>query len=134
MFDFFGSSNDSAYAREKQELYDVQDGRCMYCAERMRMSGFEIDHRTPRAKGGSDSMRNKQLLCRDCNRRKGAMTDGAFRRKYNLPTISEAGGYPPTRTIRQSDFDDRTEEFAHYRKTRKKWRKKKKSWLARLLE
>ena len=43
-------------------------GRCMKCGSR---ENLEIDHVVPLARGGSNRLENLQLLCQDCNRRKG---------------------------------------------------------------
>ena len=43
-------------------------GRCVKCGSR---ENLEIDHVVPLARGGSNRLENLQLLCRDCNRRKG---------------------------------------------------------------
>jgi 5-methylcytosine-specific restriction endonuclease McrA len=43
------------------------------CAGRMTFDECEVDHRTAYVRGGpSDDPRNAQLLCKSCNRRKGA--------------------------------------------------------------
>jgi len=43
------------------------------CAGRMTFDECEVDHRTAHVRGGpSDDPRNAQLLCKSCNRRKGA--------------------------------------------------------------
>ncbi len=38
-----------------------------------------MDHVTPRAKGGTSHAANFQLLCGNCNRRKGSRTQAAFK-------------------------------------------------------
>lgn len=56
----------------KQTLYQEQDKRCGGCEETFDWIGhFEIDHKTPRSKGGGDNIENLQLLCGWCNRTKG---------------------------------------------------------------
>ena len=40
----------------------------MKCGSR---ENLEIDHVVPLARGGSNRLENLQLLCQDCNRRKG---------------------------------------------------------------
>jgi len=35
---------------------------------------LHVDHKQPIARGGSDELANKQLLCRDCNLSKGSMS------------------------------------------------------------
>jgi len=35
---------------------------------------FHVDHKQPVARGGSEALQNKQLLCRKCNLRKGSMS------------------------------------------------------------
>ena len=42
------------------------------CLRRMRFEECEVDHRTAHARGGPTDLKNAQLLCRSCNRRKGA--------------------------------------------------------------
>ena len=62
----------SLYKRELMEyLLEKFDRKCCYCdAKDCRL---EIEHSTPKALGGSDSLRNLLLACRDCNVKKGAL-------------------------------------------------------------
>ena len=85
----------------KQDLYRSQDGRCMYCGTRQRMDLMDVDHKIPLARGGSDSRRNLQLLCRTCNARKGAKTDREFRAAYRNAGVPQSQTVP-SRAIRQS--------------------------------
>lgn len=59
-----------------------QAGRCVYCAEPLR--DYEVDHRTPVARGGSNGPENLQLLCVWCNRSKGAKTHEGYTVDANL--------------------------------------------------
>ena len=46
-----------------------RDGEvCTYCGT--KIGPFEIDHKTPVAKGGSDNLENLVVSCRSCNRSK----------------------------------------------------------------
>ena len=91
---------------EKRALFDWQKGRCMYCGIKRNLNEFDIDHKNPHSRGGSDSLRNLQLLCRTCNTRKGAKTDGEFRKVFSaiLEPARQAKG-PPSRAIPQSKFE-----------------------------
>ena len=92
----------------KQALYDNQKGKCMYCGMKLRIADMHIDHKNPVKRGGSDSPSNLHLLCQTCNTRKGAMTDGQFRRAYKsvgLLPAREANGRPPGRVIPLSKFE-----------------------------
>lgn len=53
----------------KIAVWQRDQGRCVECGDQ---SELEFDHIIPLAMGGSNTMRNLQLLCGRCNRRKGA--------------------------------------------------------------
>ena len=50
------------------EVWQRDSGRCVACGSQ---ENLEFDHIIPFAMGGSSTARNLQLLCGDCNRRKG---------------------------------------------------------------
>lgn len=70
-----GSASGGVAARQgiplavKRAVWERCDGRCVECRAG---SLLEFDHVIPLAMGGSDGERNLQLLCAECNRRKGA--------------------------------------------------------------
>ena len=54
------------------EAYERQHGVCPLCGTHFELSEMEADHVTPWRDGGRTVPENCQMLCRDCNRRKGA--------------------------------------------------------------
>ena len=56
-------------SRTKQSVWQRDMGRCVECGSKEKL---EYDHIIPVSKGGSNTMRNVQLLCERCNRQKGA--------------------------------------------------------------
>ncbi len=54
------------------EAYERQHGVCPLCGAHFELSEMEADHITPWRDGGRNIPANCQMLCRDCNRRKGA--------------------------------------------------------------
>ena len=56
----------------KRECYERQKGICPLCRKHFPIEEMEADHITPWSEGGRTIRENCQMLCRDCNRRKGA--------------------------------------------------------------
>ena len=52
----------------RQEVLERDGYKCKKCGS---PSYLELDHIIPRARGGATSVRNLQVLCRSCNRKKG---------------------------------------------------------------
>ena len=59
------------YRTHKHLLFGEQEGRCAGCEFAFPFRNFQIDHKVPRSKGGSDHYENLQLLCAACNAVKG---------------------------------------------------------------
>ena len=59
------------YRRNKHVLFGQQEGLCAGCKGDFPFKLFEVDHRVPRSRGGTDHLDNLQLLCSSCNRIKG---------------------------------------------------------------
>lgn len=57
--------------QEINELHKKQKGKCAICKETL-YANFHRDHIMPIALGGSNDIKNIQLLCQHCNSRKGA--------------------------------------------------------------
>ena len=83
----------SAFEQRDAEVSEVPDwggDKRIIAAYRLKQWGFcpgclavlperpDVDHIRARARGGSDSAENKQLLCPNCNRRRGAKPFNEF--------------------------------------------------------
>jgi 5-methylcytosine-specific restriction endonuclease McrA len=55
--------------RVRNEVWTRDGGRCVDCGSRERL---EYDHIIPVSRGGSNTARNIELRCEQCNRKKGA--------------------------------------------------------------
>jgi 5-methylcytosine-specific restriction endonuclease McrA len=64
--------------KEISELYSKQDGKCSICLCDISTK-YEIDHKTPLSRGGSNWISNIQLLCPGDNKRKNSRTDEEYR-------------------------------------------------------
>lgn len=58
--------------KQKREAYERQQGICAHCGKHFELEEMEGDHITPWAEGGVTTSDNCQMLCKECNRRKGA--------------------------------------------------------------
>ena len=56
----------------KLAVWEQQEHRCALCGKEFDMEFMEGDHITPWRDGGRTVVENCQMLCRECNRRKGA--------------------------------------------------------------
>ena len=59
------------YRQNKHVLYGQQEGVCNGCKMDFPFKIFDVDHKTPKSRGGTDHLDNLQLLCSSCNRIKG---------------------------------------------------------------
>ena len=59
-------------ANTRREVYERQLGVCPICRKHFELEQMEADHITPWCEGGRTVADNCQMLCKECNRRKGA--------------------------------------------------------------
>ncbi len=53
----------------RREVFHRDGGECVECGS---SKDIQYDHIIPFSRGGSDTAENIQLLCKDCNKKKGA--------------------------------------------------------------
>lgn len=56
--------------KQKREAYKKKKGICAICKKKFKIEDMEADHIDPWSKGGKTILKNCQILCRPCNRRK----------------------------------------------------------------
>lgn len=91
---------------KNRQVWDKTNGHCWYCGTRLvkpnpekhsadqKKRWYTIDHATPRARGGSDSLDNLLPCCNYCNGHKCDMTVEEYRvyltmRKNDVPYFSK---------------------------------------------
>jgi hypothetical protein len=57
--------------KEKRKAYENQKGICLKCKKHFEIEEMDGDHITPWVEGGKTLPDNLQMLCKECNRRKG---------------------------------------------------------------
>lgn len=57
---------------DKATAYHRQDGKCAICGKSFGIGNMHADHIKPWSDGGKTTIDNCQMLCRDCNLKKGA--------------------------------------------------------------
>ena len=73
----------------KEHLFGKQRGNCAFCRRFLEYGLFEVDHITPRSKGGGNELANLQLLCSECNRKKGTRSMYEFKEKRKNELLRE---------------------------------------------
>ena len=58
--------------KDKTAAYERQKGICAHCGGHFALSEMEADHIIPWSKGGHTVPENCQMLCKNCNRKKGS--------------------------------------------------------------
>jgi 5-methylcytosine-specific restriction endonuclease McrA len=93
--------------REQRERVFKRDGRqCMLCGT--DEGEMHIDHIIPRKAGGDHSLDNLRVLCKSCNLRKGALSDGVFYLKTATPPVFSSNTSPmQSETMLDSPFKTR---------------------------
>lgn len=67
----FRTEKYSGFNHRVSKLIRIQNGYCKWCNERFALMDYiEVDHITPRSKGGSDRYENLQALHRHCHNQK----------------------------------------------------------------
>ena len=62
------------YKVHKNDLYGIQEGYCNGCRRHFEIRNLTVDHIRPQVDGGTDHIKNLQLLCAACNSTKGIGT------------------------------------------------------------
>jgi 5-methylcytosine-specific restriction endonuclease McrA len=65
-----------------KRLYDEQGGRCFYCGKELQ-DKYELDHKTPLSRGGTEWPENLCCACELCNSRKQQRTAEEFTEYLN---------------------------------------------------
>ena len=52
----------------KEQLWEIQGGRCHYCQASLCYADADTDHLHPKSRGGDNSLKNRVLCCVRVNR------------------------------------------------------------------
>lgn len=63
----------------RKEIFNLTEGKCFYCGQKLNFENFHIDHFTAKAKGGGQD-KNMVPACQDCNLIKGMHSVEEFRK------------------------------------------------------
>ena len=63
-------------AAELKNKYESQNKKCYYCG--VTLKNPQVDHKTPRSKGGLNVIDNIAICCKDCNHLKGTKNEAEF--------------------------------------------------------
>lgn len=76
---YYMSNGRIKFPKEIRKLmYSNADGRCVLCGRKIVYNDMTLDHITPLAMGGADSVENLQCTCEACNLFKGSVLPQDF--------------------------------------------------------
>lgn len=67
----------------RKKVWEKCDYKCAYCGEPLEYSKMQIDHITPKFKGGENKIDNYNPSCRQCNFYKSTLDLESFRSKMS---------------------------------------------------
>jgi len=62
----------------KKMFYEVYGEKCKYCDRILKVSTMVCDHIIPLSKNGESTPKNLQIICKQCNTRKGPLKEKDF--------------------------------------------------------
>ena len=54
--------------RKRRSIYEKTQGHCYLCGELVKFNSFEVEHKTPLSKGGTNDISNLYCSCHKCNK------------------------------------------------------------------
>jgi hypothetical protein len=94
------SMSERAFSNQIHELKNRKVFQCHYCNAMLTMREATIDHKQPRAKGGTNVLDNMVISCFPCNLRKGTTPYEEF--NPNKSTIPKPEPVLPPRKVRKN--------------------------------
>lgn len=64
---------------KRQTVFEKTGGHCWYCGAKLDAAAFDIDHATPKSRGGNSGLSNLLPACCRCNRSKRDKTVEEYR-------------------------------------------------------
>jgi 5-methylcytosine-specific restriction endonuclease McrA len=84
--------NSRRYRAQRERVFS-RDGRmCQICGT--DEGEMHIDHVISRKSGGTHDLENLRVLCKSCNLRKGALSEGVFLGRVATPPVFSSCIYP----------------------------------------
>lgn len=79
---YYISNGRIKFPKEVREMiYHSTDGKCALCGRKLVYDDMSLDHITPLAMGGADSVENLQCTCKACNLFKGSILPDDFMKR-----------------------------------------------------
>lgn len=80
------------YPKEvRKQIYDASEGRCVLCGRKIIYDDMTLDHVTPLAMNGKDSVDNLACTCEACNKFKGSILPDAFMERVTEIFLYQTG-------------------------------------------